>query len=233
VGRDSIVHPLTHLMGATSVGSGCEIGPGSVLRDATVADGARVVQSHVQGCAVGPGATVGPFSYLRPGTVLDNGAKAGAFVEIKNSHVGPGSKVPHLSYIGDTEIGTGANIGAGTITANYDGFHKHRTTIGDGVRTGSDTCFVAPVQVGDGAFTGAGSVITRDVPAGALGIARGRQQNIERYAERRLRRDAAEPPPAPEAESSPDGPSATDGAPPPDDPPAPEPPPGRQATDAP
>ena len=145
VGRDSVIQPQTHLLGATRVGSACEIGPGSVLRDVTVGDGARVVQSHVLGCDVGPGATVGPFSYLRPGTVLDDGTKAGAFVEIKNSHVGRGSKVPHLSYIGDTEIGTGTNIGAGTITANYDGYHKHRTTIGDGVRTGSDTCLVAPV----------------------------------------------------------------------------------------
>ena len=187
VGRDAVIQPQTHLLGATRVGSACEIGPGSVLRDVTVGAGARVVQSHVQGCEVGPGATVGPFSYLRPGTVLDHDTKAGAFVEIKNSHVGRGSKVPHLSYIGDTEIGAGTNIGAGTITANYDGYRKHRTTIGDGVRTGSDTCLVAPVTVGDDAFTGAGSVITKDVPAGALGIARGRQQNVEGYAERRLR----------------------------------------------
>jgi bifunctional UDP-N-acetylglucosamine pyrophosphorylase/glucosamine-1-phosphate N-acetyltransferase len=180
------------------------------LRDVSVADGARVVQSHVLGCAVGPGATVGPFTYLRPGTVLDDGAKAGAFVEVKNSHVGTRSKVPHLSYIGDTEIGSGSNIGAGTITANYDGFSKHRTTIGAGVRTGSDTCFVAPVQVGDGAYTGAGSVITKDIPAGALGIARGRQQNIEGYSERRLRRVAVEQEPLQPAgpESSPNESSA-------------------------
>ncbi len=194
VGRDSVIQPQTHLLGATRVGSGCEIGPGSVLRDVTVGDGARVVQSHVLGCDVGPGATVGPFSYLRPGTVLDDGTKAGAFVEIKNSHVGRGSKVPHLSYIGDTEIGAGTNIGAGTITANYDGYRKHRTTIGDGVRTGSDTCLVAPVTVGDDAYTGAGSVITKDVPAGALGIARERQQNIEGYAERRRRENEGQAP---------------------------------------
>jgi bifunctional UDP-N-acetylglucosamine pyrophosphorylase/glucosamine-1-phosphate N-acetyltransferase len=187
IGRDSVVHPQTHLQGETRIGARCEIGPGSVLRDVTVADGASVVQSHLQGCSVGPGATVGPFSYLRPGTALDEKAKAGAFVEIKNSRVGRDSKVPHLSYVGDTEIGTGTNVGAGTITANYDGYRKHRTVIGDGVRTGSDTCFVAPVTVGDGAYTGAGSVITKDVPPGALAIARGRQQNIAGYAERRAR----------------------------------------------
>jgi bifunctional UDP-N-acetylglucosamine pyrophosphorylase/glucosamine-1-phosphate N-acetyltransferase len=208
VAPETIVHPQTYLLGATTIG--CEIGPGSLLRDVSVADGARVVQSHVLGCAVGPGATVGPFTYLRPGTVLDDGAKAGAFVEVKNSHVGTRSKVPHLSYIGDTEIGSGSNIGAGTITANYDGFSKHRTTIGAGVRTGSDTCFVAPVQVGDGAYTGAGSVITKDIPAGALGIARGRQQNIEGYSERRLRRVAVEQEPLQPAgpESSPNESSA-------------------------
>jgi bifunctional UDP-N-acetylglucosamine pyrophosphorylase/glucosamine-1-phosphate N-acetyltransferase len=136
------------------------------------------------------GASVGPFAYLRPGAHLHERSKAGSFVEIKNSEIGAGSKVPHLSYIGDADVGEGTNIGAGSITANYDGTHKHRTTIGSGVRTSVDTMFVAPVTVGDGAFTGAGSVITEDVPPGALGIARARQSNVEGYAERRAKRDA-------------------------------------------
>jgi len=129
--------------------------------------------------------SVGPFAYLRPGAVLREGAKAGTFVEIKNSTLGSGAKVPHLSYIGDTDIGERANIGAGTITANYDGTNKHRTTIGAGAFVGVDTMLVAPVTVGEGAYTGGGSVITDDVPPGALGVARGRQRNIEGYAERR------------------------------------------------
>jgi bifunctional UDP-N-acetylglucosamine pyrophosphorylase/glucosamine-1-phosphate N-acetyltransferase len=125
------------------------------------------------------GSTIGPFAYLRPGTRIGEGAKAGTFVEIKNSDIGAGTKVPHLSYIGDADIGEGTNIGAGNITANYDGHRKHRTVIGSGVRTGVDTAFVAPVSVGDGAYTGAGSVITEDVPEGALAIARARQTNLE------------------------------------------------------
>jgi bifunctional UDP-N-acetylglucosamine pyrophosphorylase / glucosamine-1-phosphate N-acetyltransferase len=136
---------------------------------------------------VDDGATVGPFAYLRPGAHLHERAKAGTFVEIKNSEIGAGTKVPHLSYIGDADIGEGTNIGAGNVTANYDGRHKHRTTIGSGVKTSVDTTFVAPVTVGDGAYTGAGSVITLDVPPGALAIARARQKNIEGYADRKER----------------------------------------------
>jgi bifunctional UDP-N-acetylglucosamine pyrophosphorylase/glucosamine-1-phosphate N-acetyltransferase len=128
---------------------------------------------------------VGPFAYLRPGAVLHEGAKAGTFVEVKNAEIGRGAKVPHLSYIGDADVGDGTNLGAATITANYDGREKHRTSIGAGVRTGVDTTLVAPVTVGDGAYTAAGSVITDDVPPGALGVARERQRNVERYAERR------------------------------------------------
>jgi bifunctional UDP-N-acetylglucosamine pyrophosphorylase/glucosamine-1-phosphate N-acetyltransferase len=134
---------------------------------------------------------VGPFAYLRPGAVLREGAKAGTFVEIKNSDVGAGAKVPHLSYIGDTDIGERSNIGAGTITANYDGTNKHRTRIGARAFVGVDTMLVAPVNVGEDAYTGAGSVITDDVPAGSLGIARARQQNLEGYRERRNQRDSA------------------------------------------
>jgi bifunctional UDP-N-acetylglucosamine pyrophosphorylase/glucosamine-1-phosphate N-acetyltransferase len=136
---------------------------------------------------------VGPFSYLRPEARLMEGAKAGAFVEVKKSVIGPGSKVPHLSYIGDTTIGAGTNVGAGNITANYDGRHKHRTIIGDGVKTGSDTVFVAPVTVGDGATIAAGSIITNDVPAGALGVARTRQRNIDGYDKRHTAAPAGGP----------------------------------------
>ena len=155
------------------------------MMDATLGDGVAVLHSYVVGARVEARRTVGPFAYLRPGARAREGAKAGTFVEIKNSDVGAGTKVPHLSYIGDADMGEGSNIGAGNITANYDGRNKHRTTIGDGVRTSVDTTFVAPVTVGDGAYTGAGSVIIDDVPPGALGIARARQTNIEGYAERR------------------------------------------------
>ena len=184
IGEDTTLAPFTLLRGATTVGAGCALGPGTTLIDSTVADGASVVQSYVQESEVGPRCTIGPFTHLRPGTRMAEDAKAGAFVEIKNSEIGPGVKVPHLSYIGDTDLGEGTNIGAGTITANYDGATKHRTRVGRGVRTGVHTSLVAPVTVGDGAYTGAGSVITEDIPPEALGIARPRQENVEGYAER-------------------------------------------------
>jgi bifunctional UDP-N-acetylglucosamine pyrophosphorylase / glucosamine-1-phosphate N-acetyltransferase len=188
VGRDSVLRADTHLLGRTTVGAASEIGPGAYLRDAFVGDRARVVSSHLYECVIGSRCSVGPYAYIRPNTVLAEGAKAGTFVEIKNSRVGEGSKVPHLSYVGDATIGRGSNVGAGNITANYDGEQKHPTHIGDGVHTGSDTTFVAPVTVGDGAYTGAGSVITQDVPPGALAVARGRQQTIPGYTERRAAR---------------------------------------------
>ena len=147
-----------------------------------------MISSHAYECVIGSRCNVGPFAYIRPNTVLAEGAKAGTFVEIKNSRIGERSKVPHLSYVGDAVVGSDSNIAAGNITANYDGFDKHATTIGDSVRTGSDTTIVAPVTIGDGAFTAAGSVITRDVPPGALGVAREQQKNIEGYAERRAAR---------------------------------------------
>ncbi len=159
-----------------------------------VDDGAAIVSSHLIECRVGPGCTVGPFAYVRPRTELAEGAKAGSFVEIKASHVGEGSKVPHLSYVGDTTIGEDTNIGAGTITANYDGERKHATTIGSDVKVGSDTVLVAPVTVGDDAYTGAGSVITRDIPDGALGVGRSRQDNVEGYAALRRARRGDDPP---------------------------------------
>jgi bifunctional UDP-N-acetylglucosamine pyrophosphorylase/glucosamine-1-phosphate N-acetyltransferase len=185
IGRDTTIEPGSQLKGATTVGAGCTIGPHTTLVDASLGDGVTVIHSHVDSAQLDAGASVGPFAYLRPGAHLHEQAKAGTFVEIKNSEIGRGTKVPHLSYIGDADIGAGTNIGAGNITANYDGTSKHRTTIGDGVRSSVDTMFVAPVTVGDGAFTGAGSVIVEDVPPGALGIARARQTNIEGYAERK------------------------------------------------
>jgi bifunctional UDP-N-acetylglucosamine pyrophosphorylase/glucosamine-1-phosphate N-acetyltransferase len=167
IGQDTVIEPFTTIRGATSIGRDCTIRH-SYIVDAVLEDGV----------------TVGPFAYLRPGARLRSSSKVGTFVEVKNSDVGRGAKVPHLSYIGDADIGEGSNLGAATITANYDGHAKHRTTVGSGVRTGVDTTLVAPVTVGDGAYTGAGSVITEDVPAGALGIARERQRNIDGYAER-------------------------------------------------
>jgi bifunctional UDP-N-acetylglucosamine pyrophosphorylase/glucosamine-1-phosphate N-acetyltransferase len=170
IGRDTTIEPFTTIRGATRIGEGC------VVR-----------HSYLIDCVLEDGAMVGPFAYLRPGSVLREGAKAGTFVEIKNSDIGAGAKIPHLSYIGDADVGEGANLGASTITANYDGQRKHRTTIGRRVRSSVHVSFVAPVTVGDEAYTGAGSVIHEDVPPGALGIARARQTNKEGYAERRAK----------------------------------------------
>jgi bifunctional UDP-N-acetylglucosamine pyrophosphorylase / glucosamine-1-phosphate N-acetyltransferase len=166
------------------VGGGCTIGPHTTTRDARIGDRANVVHSFVLEAEIEDGANVGPFAYLRPGTVIRTGAKVGTFVEVKNSDVGEGAKVPHLSYIGDADVGEGANLGASTITANYDGRRKHRTKLGKSVKTGVHTSLVAPVDVGDRAYTGAGSTITEDVPEGALGVARSKQTNIEGYSDR-------------------------------------------------
>jgi bifunctional UDP-N-acetylglucosamine pyrophosphorylase/glucosamine-1-phosphate N-acetyltransferase len=184
IGADTTIGPGVSLLGATSVAEGCEIGPHTTLQDANVGAGATVRQTYVLEAEIGPEATIGPFSYLRPGTVVGEGAKVGAFVEVKNSQIGAGAKVPHLSYIGDTDVGEKANLGASTITANYDGRRKHRTKIGKSAKTGVHTSLVAPVDVGDRSYTGAGSVITDDIPEGALGIARERQKNVEGYADR-------------------------------------------------
>ncbi len=182
--KDVVIEPGSVLRGHTSVGPGSRVGPHSTLIDATVGERSVVLHSYVQEATIANGVSVGPFSYLRPATILRDNSKAGAFVEIKKSDVGAGSKVPHLSYIGDAEIGENTNLGASTITANWDGVNKHRTTIGSNVHTSVDTTLVAPVTVGDGAYTGAGSVITEDVPDDALGIARARQSNIDGYAQR-------------------------------------------------
>jgi bifunctional UDP-N-acetylglucosamine pyrophosphorylase / glucosamine-1-phosphate N-acetyltransferase len=184
IGRDTTIAPGTVLEGATVIGERCEIGPHTTLRGATIRDGASVVHSFVLEAEVGADAKVGPFAYLRPGTVIGEGAKAGTFVEIKNSDIGARAKVPHLSYIGDADVGEDSNLGASTITANYDGRKKHRTKLGKSVKTGIHTSLVAPLDIGARAYTGAGSTINEDVPDGALGIGRARQKNIEGYADR-------------------------------------------------
>ena len=185
VAPDAVLEPGCHLRGTTTVEAGAVVGPDTTLLDTAVGAGASVVRSHCLGAEIGPEATVGPFSYLRPGTRLARGAKVGAFVETKNVEIGEGSKVPHLSYVGDATIGRGANVGAATVFVNYDGVAKHHTTIGDQVRIGSDTMLVAPVTVGDGAYTAAGSVITVDVPPGAMAVARAPQRNVAGWVRRR------------------------------------------------
>jgi bifunctional UDP-N-acetylglucosamine pyrophosphorylase / glucosamine-1-phosphate N-acetyltransferase len=190
IGEDSVIAPFSSLHGATEIGNESTIGPLSTLIDSRVGDRTSIVHSYLNGADVGDRVTVGPFAYLRPGAILREGSKAGTFVEIKNSDIGAGAKVPHLSYIGDTDIGEQTNIGAGTLTANYDGFRKHRTTIGARVKVSVDTAFVAPVTIGDDAFTAAGSVVTKDVPPGALAVARARQENREGYAAKRRERDS-------------------------------------------
>ncbi len=184
IGEDATIGPGVSLLGATSVGPGSKIGPQATLIDCRVEAEATVLHAYAVEAQIGDRAIVGPFAYLRPGTVLRAGAKAGTFVEIKNSDIGEGAKIPHLSYIGDADVGERANLGASTITANYDGRKKHRTKIGKSAKTSIHTSLVAPVDVGDRAYTGAGSVIDEDVPDGALGIARPRQTNVEGYADR-------------------------------------------------
>ena len=178
ISNDVTIHPGTALFGSTKIATGAVIGPRTTLSDCIVKEGASVLESIATQTVIGEGATVGPFTYLRAGTQLGDASKAGAFVEMKNATVGIGSKVPHLSYVGDATIGEGSNIGAATIFVNYDGVEKHHTTVGDHVRIGSDTMLVAPVTIGDGAYTAAGSVITEDVPAGAIGIGRALQKNV-------------------------------------------------------
>jgi bifunctional UDP-N-acetylglucosamine pyrophosphorylase/glucosamine-1-phosphate N-acetyltransferase len=191
---DAVIEPGTILRGATRVRAGARVGPNTTVIDSQIGADATVRVSWLDRADVLDGASVGPFAYLRPGARLERGAKAGTFVEVKNSTIGEGAKVPHLSYIGDADVGAGANLGASTITANYDGLAKHRTTIGHGVRGGVHVSYVAPVSVGEGATTAAGSVLTDDVPDGALGIARARQRNVEGYAERKASEQPAKTP---------------------------------------
>ncbi|HEX4470499.1 MAG TPA: bifunctional UDP-N-acetylglucosamine diphosphorylase/glucosamine-1-phosphate N-acetyltransferase GlmU [Nocardioides sp.] len=196
---DVVLLPHTQLLGATVVGEDAVIGPDTSLKDCEVGAGARVVRVHGELAVIGEGASVGPFAYLRPGTELGIGGKIGTFVETKNAQIAAGAKVPHLSYVGDADIGEGTNIGAGTIFANYDGTHKHHTTVGKGAKTGANNTFVAPVTIGDGAMTGGGTVVRRDVPPGSLAVSGGPQRNLDRRTPR-----AAEP-------TSPDDPASHEG----------------------
>ncbi|MEU0165545.1 bifunctional UDP-N-acetylglucosamine diphosphorylase/glucosamine-1-phosphate N-acetyltransferase GlmU [Streptomyces iakyrus] len=189
--QDAVVHPGTQLLGATHLAEGAEVGPNCRLTDTRVGAGARVDNTVAMGAEVGAEATVGPYAYLRPGTRLGAKGKIGTYVETKNASIGDGTKVPHLSYVGDATIGEQTNIGAASVFVNYDGQDKHHTTIGSHCRTGSDNMFVAPVTVGDGAYTAAGSVITKDVPPGSLAVARGQQRNIEGWVARKRPGSAA------------------------------------------
>lgn len=189
--QDVVVHPGTQLHGATHLAQGAEVGPNSRLTDTRVGAGARVDNTVSVGAVVGPEASVGPYAYLRPGTRLGLKSKVGTYVETKNARIGEGTKVPHLSYVGDATIGEHSNIGAASVFVNYDGQDKHHTTVGSHCRTGSDNMFVAPVTIGDGAYTAAGSVITRDVPPGSLAVARGQQRNIEGWVARKRPGSAA------------------------------------------
>lgn len=191
IGRDTVVRPGTQLLGTTTVGGRCEIGPDTTLTDVAVGDGAQVIRTHGSSSTIGTDAVVGPFTYLRPGSSLGASGKLGAFVETKNATIGAGTKVPHLTYVGDADIGEHSNIGASSVFVNYDGETKSRTTIGSHVRTGSDTMFVAPVTVGDGAYTGAGTVVREDVPPGALAVSAGPQRNIEGWVARKRPDSAA------------------------------------------
>ncbi|MFI0351453.1 bifunctional UDP-N-acetylglucosamine diphosphorylase/glucosamine-1-phosphate N-acetyltransferase GlmU [Actinomadura sp. 9N407] len=183
--QDAVVHPGTQLHGRTHLGEGAEVGPGCTLTDTRVGADARVINAVCVEAEIGPEASVGPYAYLRPGTRLDRKAKIGTYVETKNAHVGEGSKVPHLTYVGDATIGTGSNIGASSVFVNYDGVSKHHSVVGDHVKVGSDNMIVAPVTIGHGAYTAAGSVIVQDVPPGAMAVARGKQRNIEGWVERK------------------------------------------------
>ena len=181
---DATILPGTQLLGATVIAEDAVVGPDTTLKDCEIGAGARVIRTHGELAVVAEGANVGPYAYLRPGTSLGPGGKIGSFVETKNAQIAAGAKVPHLSYVGDAEIGEGSNIGAGTIFANYDGVNKHHTTVGSGAKTGANNTFVAPVEIGDGAMTGGGTVVRRDVPPGALAVSGGAQRNLEGHADR-------------------------------------------------
>ncbi|WP_373293098.1 bifunctional UDP-N-acetylglucosamine diphosphorylase/glucosamine-1-phosphate N-acetyltransferase GlmU [Micromonospora sonchi] len=210
--RDAVVDQNTQLRGGSVVGSGAVVGPDVTLIDTVVHAGATVLRSHAVGAEIGPGASVGPYAYLRPDARLAEKSKVGTFVEVKNSEIGAGSKVPHLTYVGDATIGEQSNIGAASVFVNYDGVKKHRTVIGSHARTGADNMFVAPVEVGDGAYTAAGSVIIENVPAGAMGVARARQRNIEGWVlKRRAGTASAEAAERASQSASPKGSAASEG----------------------
>jgi bifunctional UDP-N-acetylglucosamine pyrophosphorylase/glucosamine-1-phosphate N-acetyltransferase len=188
---DTVIMPMTFLQGTTRIRRGCAIGPSTRVTDSLVGEGSRIEFAVVQDARIGRDVQVGPYARLRPGTRLADGVIVGSYVEVKNSRIGERSKVPHLSYVGDATVGKRTNIGAANVTANWDGYDKHRTTIGDDVRTGSDTIMVAPVRIGSGAVTGAGSVISKDVPSGALGVERAEQRNVRGYRKRKDAQRAA------------------------------------------
>ena len=185
IGTDVTIHPGTQLWGATSIADNAEVGPDSTLTNMQIGTGASVVRTHGSDSVIGVNAKIGPFTYIRPNTIVGEDGKLGGFVEAKNAELGRGTKVPHLTYIGDATVGEESNIGASSVFVNYDGVNKHHTTIGSHVRTGSDTMFIAPVNVGDGAYSGAGTVIKDDVPAGALVVSGGKQRNIEGWVEKK------------------------------------------------
>lgn len=186
IGRDTIIYPFTSIEGKSKIGCECEVGPGATIRSSALGDCVTLLHSVLVDAVVGDQCTIGPYAYLRPGTILDEGVKIGDFVELKKSKVGKGSKVPHLTYLGDAEVGTHVNIGAGTITCNFDGKSKWPTIIEDDAFIGSNTNLVAPVRVGPGAVIGAGSTITKDVPGGSLGVARGKQINLPKWKEKKF-----------------------------------------------
>ena len=183
IGQDVTILPGTQLLGATDVATGAVIGPDTTLKDTEVGAGAHIVRTHGELAVIGAEASVGPFAYLRPGTSLGESGKIGTFVETKNSDIGTGAKVPHLSYVGDADIGEGTNIGAASVFVNYDGVNKHRTVVGKHARMGSDNMYVAPVTVGDGAYSGASTTVRKDVPAGALAISVAPQRNLEGWVQ--------------------------------------------------
>lgn len=185
VGRDTVIYPFTWLEGATVIGENCQIGPNSYFTDVKVGDHVKAIFSYAHECEIADDVTIGPYVHLRPAAKLEQGVKVGNFVEVKNSTVGKETKLPHLTYIGDSDIGAGVNMGCGCITVNYDGRQKYRTIVGDHAFVGCNTNLVAPVEVGEGAYIGAGSTITKNVPADALGIGRARQTNIEKWQNRR------------------------------------------------
>ena len=193
IANDVTILPGTQLQGTTSVGTGSVIGPDSTLKNVEIGENATISRTHGSDALIEAGATVGPFAYLRPGTTLRESGKIGTFVETKNTEIGKGSKLPHLSYAGDVTIGENSNIGAASVFVNYDGVNKHRSTVGNNVRMGSDNMYVAPVNIGDGAYSGAGTVIRKDVPAGALAINVAPQRNIDGWVlENRAGTEAAE-----------------------------------------
>jgi bifunctional UDP-N-acetylglucosamine pyrophosphorylase/glucosamine-1-phosphate N-acetyltransferase len=181
-GRDVVIEPQCHFRGATSVGDGCRIGPGCLLENASLGNNVQALYSVIRDASVAAGCSIGPFAQIRPGAELSEGCHIGNFVEVKNSRLAAGVKVNHLSYIGDADLGTKVNVGAGTITANYDGVNKHRTVIGAGSKTGANSVLVAPITLGDNVTVGAGSTLTKDVPSGALALARAKQMVKENWS---------------------------------------------------